>query len=627
MKAVTDTLLAEGVQLFSDAMEKLLTAVDTQSRQSGAARINRLTYSVPEPLAAAVHASLREWQAEGKVRRLWGLDASIWSGKGEDQWLGWLGITNGQLAHLQRLTDVTDAARSAGFAQVLLLGMGGSSLGPEVLKTTFGKIAGFPELHVLDSTDPAQVQAFETKVDLRHTLVIVSSKSGSTLEPNIFKQYFFDRIQRLVGAQEAGSRFIAITDPGSKMQQVAERDGFRRVFFGWPNIGGRYSVLSDFGLVPAAIMGVDVAKFLDRTEEMVCACMPSVPIEENPGVLLGTILGVAASQFGRDKMTIVSSPRIHDLGAWLEQLVAESTGKDGKGLIPVDRETLGAPDIYGRDRIFVYLRLMSAPDAAQDRSVAALERAGHPVVRIALDDAYDLGEEFFRWQFATAVAGSILGINPFDQPDVEASKIATRKLTDAYEKNGALPAETPIFTGEGITLFTDEKNAADLANMLNGNHSLEGYIGAHLSRLRPGDYCALLAYIEMNDAHEQVLQTMRHAVRDARHIATCLEFGPRFLHSTGQAYKGGPNTGVFLQITCDDAFDLAVPGQKYTFGVVKAAQARGDFEVLLERKRRALRAHLGADVGAHLGTLQAAFLSALRSYATSSAARPSLERG
>ena len=626
MQAVTDTLLAEGVQLFSDAFDKLLTAVDTQTRPSGAGRINRLTYSVPESLAAAVRASLTEWQVEGMVRRLWARDASIWSGKGEDQWLGWLGITNGQLAHLRRLRDVTDAARSAGFAHVLLLGMGGSSLGPEVLKMTFGKIDGFPELHVLDSTDPAQVRAFENNVDLKNTLVIVSSKSGSTLEPNIFKQYFFDRVQQLVGAKDAGSRFIAITDPGSKMQQVAERDGFRRVFFGWPNIGGRYSVLSDFGLVPAAIMGVDVAKFLDRTEEMVCACMPSVPIEENPGVLLGTILGVAASQFGRDKVTIVSSPGIHGLGAWLEQLVAESTGKDGKGLIPIDRETLGAPDIYGRDRIFVYLRLTSAPDAAQDRSVDVLERAGHPVVRIALDDPYDLGEEFFRWEFATAVAGSILGINPFDQPDVEASKIATRKLTDAYEKTGALPDETPIFTAEGITLFTDEKNAAELKTMVDGNHTLAGYLEAHLSRLRPGDYFALLAYIEMNEAHEKVLQAMRHGVRDARHIATCLEFGPRFLHSTGQAYKGGPNTGVFLQITCDDAFDLPVPNQKYTFGVVKAAQARGDFEVLVERKRRALRVHLGADVAAHLGTLHAAFASALRSRATSSPDLASLRR-
>jgi len=341
--------------------------------------------------------------------------------------------------------------------------------------------------------------------------------------------------------------------------------------------------------------------------------MPSVPVEENPGVVLGTILGVAASQFGRDKMTIVASPAIDDIGAWLEQLVAESTGKDGKGVIPIDREALGKPDVYGRDRIFVYLRLLSAPDTAQDASVDELERAGHPVVRIALDDPYDLGEEFFRWEFATAVAGSILGIHPFDQPDVEASKIATRRLTTEYEKRGALPAETPIFTGDGIELFADEKNAEVLAKMVNGTPTLAGYLKAHLNRIGEGDYFALLAYIAMNEAHEDVLQTMRQGVRDNRRVATCLEFGPRFLHSTGQAYKGGANTGVFLQITCDDAVDVPVPGRKYTFGVVKAAQARGDFEVLVERDRRALRAHLGADVAAHLGTLQAVFLAALRS--------------
>ena len=489
--------------------------------------------------------------------------------------------------------------------------MGGSSLCPEVMKMTFGKISGFPELHVLDSTDPAQVKAFENKIDLKNTFFIVSSKSGSTLEPNIFKQYFFDRVAQLVGLKEAGRRFLAITDPGSKMQQVAESDGFRNIFFGWSNIGGRYSALSDFGLVPAAVMGVDVAKFLDRTEEMVCACMPSVPVEENPGVILGTVLGVAAKQFGRDKVTIITSPGIYDLGAWLEQLVAESTGKEGKGLIPVDREALGKPDVYGRDRLFVYLRLRSAPDAAQDQSVEALEQTGQPVVRIAVDDPYDLGEEFFRWEIATAVAGSILGIHPFDQPDVEASKTATRKLTAEYEKTGSLPAETPIFAGEGIKLYTDEKNAAALKKAVNGHQTLAEYLKAHLNRLSAGDYFALLAYIEMNEAHERALQAMRQGVRDTKRVATCLEFGPRFLHSTGQAYKGGPNTGVFLQITCDDAVDLPVPGQKYTFGVVKAAQARGDFQVLLERNRRALRAHLGADVAAGLGTLQAAIMAAL----------------
>jgi transaldolase/glucose-6-phosphate isomerase len=545
------------------------------------------------------------------VRKLWGRDASLWTGKDEAQWLGWLGITNGQLAHIHRLTRITEVAKSAGFSHVLLLGMGGSSLCPEVMKTTFGKISGFPELHVLDSTDPAQVKAFENKIDLSSTLFIVSSKSGSTLEPNIFKQYFFDRVTGLVGRKEAGRRFIAITDPGSKMQQVAESDGFRHVFFGWPSIGGRYSALSDFGLVPAAIMGVDVAKFLDRTEEMVNACMPSVPVEENPGVVLGTILGLAAKRFGRDKMTIIASPAIYDVGAWLEQLVAESTGKEGKGLIPIDRERLGNAEIYGSDRLFVYLRLHSAPDETQDQAIAELERAGHSVVRIALDDPYDLGEEFFRWEIATAVAGSILGIHPFDQPDVEASKIATRKLTAEYENNGALPAETPFFSGEGINLYTDEKNAAALKEAIAGQQSLAGYLKAHLNRLGAGDYFALLAYVEMNEAHEQALQAMRHRVRDAKRIATCLEFGPRFLHSTGQAYKGGPNTGVFLQITCDDAADLPVPGQKYTFGVVKAAQARGDFQVLLERERRALRAHLGKDVAAGLTTLQAAIVAAL----------------
>jgi transaldolase/glucose-6-phosphate isomerase len=509
------------------------------------------------------------------------------------------------------LTDLADTARNAGLSHVVLLGMGGSSLGPHVLKTTFGTITGFPELHVLDSTDPAQVRTVENTVDLTNTLFIVSSKSGSTLEPNILKQYFFDRVRQLVGARAAGRRFVAITDPGSKLQQTAEADGFRHVFLGWPDIGGRYSVLSDFGLVPAAIMGVDVAKFLDRAEAMVCACMPSVPIRENPGVVLGAILGIAAGSFGRDKITILTSPGLRALGAWLEQLLAESTGKEGTGLIPIDREAAGPPDVYGDDRLFVYLRLSSGPDAAQDGAVAELGGAGHPVVRIAVDDPYDLGEEFFRWEIATAVAGSILGIHPFDQPDVEASKNATRKLTVEYERTGTLPAEVPLYAGEGITLFTDDANAAALRGALNGGPTLASYLAAHLDRLRAGDYFAVLAYVEMNERHEGALQAMRVAIRDATRVATCVEFGPRFLHSTGQLYKAGPNTGVFLQITCDDAADVAVPGQRYTFGTVKAAQARGDFQVLGERGRRVLRVHLGADVAAGLGALQRAMAAAL----------------
>jgi transaldolase/glucose-6-phosphate isomerase len=611
MEEVTDKLLADGVTIFADAFDKLIQAVGKYSQEPGKAKINRQTARLPDALAAAVRASLEEWGREGKVRRLWARDASLWTGTDEANWLGWLGITEDQHARFPHLKAIAEEVRKAGFTHVLLLGMGGSSLCPEVLKMTFGRVPGYPELHVLDSTDPAQVRAFEAKVDIPHTLFIVSSKSGGTLEPNIFKQYFFERVKQAVGEGEVGSRFIAITDPGSQMQHVAERDRFRHIFYGLASIGGRYSALSDFGLVPAAVMGVDVHKFLDRTEEMVHACAASVPVEENPGVVLGTVLGLAATRFGRDKVTIIASPGIRDVGGWLEQLLAESTGKDGRGLIPVDSEEPGPPAVYGGDRLFAYLRLEAAPDPAQDAAVAALEGAGHPVVRIAVDEVWDLGEEFFRWEIATAVAGSLLGINPFNQPDVEASKVATRKLTTEYEQKGALPKESPLFEEGGLRLFTDPRNAAALEPPAGTRPSLAGYLKAHLDRLRPGDYFALLAYLEMNEAHEHALSAIRLSVRDRKRVATCLGFGPRFLHSTGQAYKGGPNTGVFLQLTAEDAVDLPVPGQKYTFGVVKAAQARGDFQVLAERERRALRVHLGKDVAAGLATLTAAINRAL----------------
>jgi transaldolase/glucose-6-phosphate isomerase len=448
-------------------------------------------------------------------------------------------------------------------------------------------------------------------VDLARTVCIVASKSGSTLEPNIFKQYFFDRMQQTVGKDKAGEHFIAITDPGSKMQQVAERDRFRKIFFGVPSIGGRYSALSNFGMVPAAVMGLDIRKFLQQTNEMVQACKPEVPLDQNPGAVLGAILGTLGN-LGRNKVTIITSPGIHDLGAWLEQLIAESTGKNGKGLIPVDREALGSLEVYGSDRVFVHLWLADEPDTVQKQKLEALKSAGHPVVEIELADKYDLGQEFFRWEIATAVAGSILKINPFNQPDVEASKIVTRQLTEEYEKKGKLPEEAPLFDDGRIKLFTDERNAANLNKLAGSDRSLTGFLRAHLSQFNPGDYMALLAYIEMNSAHEDALQVMRHAVRDRKHVATCLGFGPRFLHSTGQAYKGGPNTGVFLQITCDDANDLPVPGQKYTFGIVKAAQARGDFQVLADRKRRALRVHLPKDVEAGLENLGHAVRNALK---------------
>ena len=610
MKAATDQLTEEGVKLFEEAFDKLLGAISAHDSAAPTAAVTRRSYQLPSGLDQSVKAAIEDWKANNKVQRLWARDASLWTNADEGDWLGWLGITEDQIGHLTQFKLLADEIRSAGYTHAVLLGMGGSSLCVEVMEKTFGRGAGAPKMHVLDSTDPAQIRDVESSIDIARTIFIVSSKSGSTLEPNIFKQYFYERVSQAVGAAQAGKQFIAVTDPGSKMQKVAEAGNFRHIFFGVPSIGGRYSALSNFGIVPAAVQGVDIGKFLDRTEEMVHACASVVPADQNPGVLLGAVLG-ECELAGRNKVTIFASPAISDLGAWLEQLLAESTGKQGKGLIPVDGESIGAPSVYGDDRIFAYVRLDSAPDPTQDSGVASLEKAGHPVVRIHVPDVYALGQEFFRWEIATAVAGSIFGINPFNQPDVEASKIETRKLTDQYEAAGSLPAESPFYSGQGVHLYSDPKNVAALKASAGSNPSLVDYLRAHLSRIHKGDYFALLAYINRNAAHQAALQTMRHAVRDNKHVATCLGFGPRFLHSTGQAYKGGPNSGVFLQITCDDAADLPVPGQKYTFGVVKAAQARGDFQVLADRDRRALRIHLGADVAAGLSQLNMALQKAL----------------
>jgi transaldolase / glucose-6-phosphate isomerase len=602
LQRVTEQLLTEGVQLFMNAFDQLLSAVEKKREAVLGNAINRLTYIMPQQVHAfAVQETLQNWQINGKIRRLWAQDTSLWTGADENLWLGWLGITDDQLAHLDYLKNLAQEVKDLNLSHILLLGMGGSSLCPEVMKLTFGKIEGFPELLILDSTDPAQIRSIESQIDLTKTLFIVSSKSGGTLEPNIFKQYFFDRVQQVLG-DEAGSRFIAITDPGSKMQQVAEASHFRQIFFGLPSIGGRYSALSNFGMVPAAAMGIDVARFLDSAEEMVHSCAPSVPAADNPGVVLGAILGSLANQ-GRDKVTLVTSPGISDLGAWLEQLLAESTGKEGKGIIPIDREPLGIPNVYGNDRLFVYIRLESSLDPMQEEAIAKIAKV-HPVVQINIHDPYQLGQEFFRWEMATAVASSVIGVHAFNQPDVEASKIATRELTEEYEKVGSFSSETPISNESGIQLFAESEYALTLVRSATYNQTLAGYLQAHLNQLRVGDYVALLAYVEMNDPHEAQLQAIRQMIRDRKQVATCLGFGPRFLHSTGQAYKGGSNSGVFLQITCDDAADLPVPGQNYTFGVVKEAQARGDFQVLVERDRRAVRIHLGADVQAGLATLQ-----------------------
>jgi len=567
---------------------------------------------LPAALRDAVRATLADWSANDnrKVRRLWAGDAALWTGGDENRWLGWLHTVDQQIEALPALEALAADVRAAGFEKALLLGMGGSSLGPEVLAETFGVQPGHPELFVLDSTDPAQVASFERAVGYERSVFIVSSKSGSTLEPNVLLAFFFARAVEALGAVEAGKRFIAVTDPGSKLEGEAKAKGFRHIVHGVPSIGGRFSALSPFGTVPAAVMGLDLRDFLARARAMTRACGPDFAAEQNPGVVLGAILGSAA-RAGRDKLTIVASPGVYDLGAWLEQLIAESTGKLGKAIIPVDLEPLGAPAAYGDDRLFVYVRLATDASAEQDAAVDALEAAGQPVVRLAMPSKADLGAEFFRWEIATAVAGAVMGIHPFDQPDVEASKIATRALTSAYEETGVLPSEAPAFVADGIALYTDAEQARALAAAAGSPATLEGWLRAHLTRLGPGDYAALLAYVERNAAHLDALAAMRRTVFERTGCATCVGFGPRFLHSTGQAYKGGPNTGVVLQITCDDAAEIAVPGQKYTFGVVKAAQARGDFQVLIERGRRALRVHLGADVAAGLERLDRAIAAAL----------------
>jgi transaldolase / glucose-6-phosphate isomerase len=601
---ITARLVEDGVRLFADAADGLYAAVQKKRRAVLGSKLNAMSWKLPKSLDDGVKAMLEDWRKEGKVRRLWAGDASLWTETDEAHWLGWLTIVDEQLKAAGHLDLFAADVKRAGFTDVLLLGMGGSSLGAEVLAQSLGPKPGFPRLQIVDTTDPAQIRRIEGSVDLTQTLFIVSSKSGSTLEPNVLKQYFLDRARAVLG-EAAATRFVAITDPGSSVEKTARAEGFRRVFHGMPTIGGRYSVLSDFGMVPAAALGIDTRSFLERAGEMVRSCAASSPPIENPGVILGAILGVAA-QHGHDKLTVIASPRIASLGAWLEQLLAESTGKLGRGIIPVDAEPIGVPAVYGDDRVFVYLRLGSGRDNEHEATVAALEASGQPVVRIAVSETMQLGQEFFRWEIATAVAGSILGINPFDQPDVETQKIKTRELTAAYEKSGTLPPETPLFSENGVAVFADLKNAGALDAT-----SLATVLKSHLMRVGDGDYVALLAYIDRNPAHIEALQRMRRMVRDRTRAATCLGFGPRFLHSTGQAYKGGPNSGVFVQITCENGAELAVPGHAYSFGVVKAAQAQGDFDVLAERGRRLVRVHLSGDVAAGLAALGRAVEQAL----------------
>lgn len=589
------TLSQEGILMFWDASDSLLTAVGKKRIALLGERLNGEAFDLPADLDGAVQERLAAAARAGWARRIWERDATLWTGKDEAQWQGWLAAAKGQQVDAEAIARLYGEVRAEGYRHAVLLGMGGSSLGPEVLAKTLGCVSGVT-LHVLDSTDPAQVEAVERAVDMAHTLFIVSSKSGSTLEPEVLAAYFFEASGRL------GKNFVAVTDPGSKLEKQAKEQGFRAIFHGDTTIGGRYSVLSVFGMVPLGIEGHDVAQFYADTQPMVRAAGPGSPPAINPGVRLGVVMG-EAFKLGRDKLTIFASPQVSSMGAWLEQLVAESTGKQGKGIVPVDAEPIGHPGIYGKDRLFAYLRVEGDDTADLDAKVDALIAAGHPVMRFTLARPCLIGQEFFRWEVATAIAGAVIGIDPFDQPDVEASKVKTRALTDEFDRTGQLAPETPQARDGQLSMFGD----ASLAM----SDDLQAVMKAHLSRLHDQDYAAVLAYIERNPAHEKVIEHMRLAIRDATRNATVGGFGPRFLHSTGQAYKGGPNTGVFLQITADPCHDLRIPGRDITFGAVIAAQARGDLGVLHERGRRYLRIHIGGgDVDAGLARISDAVRAA-----------------
>jgi glucose-6-phosphate isomerase len=518
--------------------------------------------------------------------------------------MGWLSSADRMMDHVDEIRRVAEGVGRSGIRHVVLLGMGGSSLCPDVLRQTFPRVKGYPELLVLDSTDPGAVRDIERAIRPERSLFIVASKSGTTTESQMFFQYFHDKVRRAVKPGNPGDHFIAITDPGTPLEELARAQLFRHCFLNPPDIGGRYSALSYFGMVPAAIIGLDIARLLDRGERMIQCTRPSLPIADCPPVALGAALG-ALSRQGRDKVTFVTAAQIATFGYWVEQLIAESTGKEGKGIVPVEGEALGPPSSYGSDRVFVHLKLRGRSAAPLERSLAGLQRAGHPVITIQLEDLYDLGTEFNRWEIATAAAGSIMKINPFDEPNVKESKDNTNRVLAAYRKDGRLPSPAPALTDQGIEAFGwiprhDGKAPADLRELL------AGLCGA----AKPGDYIALMAWLPMRPEIARRLAKLRQMLRARCRVATTLGFGPRFLHSTGQLHKGGAGNGLFVQITADKRTDVPIPGEPFTFGVLQAAQAAGDFESLSTRKLRAVRLHLGVQVEKDLDKLAAALAAA-----------------
>lgn len=609
MDEVTDTLLIDGAKLFVDAFDQLMGVISRKRAEVLGVKLDRVRYSLGA-MQSQVDEVLQGVQKDNLIRRIWAKDPTVWHQDTKAQKiirnaLGWLTISQEQLPQIARLQAVAKDIKEAGFQHILLLGMGGSSLCPEVLRMTYGVIDGYPELHVLDSTVPSQVRSFEQHVDLSKTLCVVASKSGSTTEPLVFQKYFFERMRQVVG-EKAGDHFVAITDPGSLLEGVATKLKFRHILPGVPEIGGRYSALSNFGIVPAALMGLNIEQFLHQAERMRHSCEASVPATDNPGAVLGVVLG-ALAKAGRDKLTVVTSPALWDLGAWLEQLVAESTGKEGKGIIPVEGESLGAPEVYSSDRVFVYLRYEQGVDPDQEARVTALEQAGHPVIRIDIADLINLGQEFFLWEMATAVAGAMLGINAFDQPNVQESKDYTKAHLETFTKEGRLTESSPLVVDGEVQIFVDKAND----QVLQGTSTLDDLVAAHITRLQAGDYFAMNVYVERTDAVHAIFDRIRSKIRETKQVATTLGYGPRFLHSTGQLHKGGPNSGVFIQITCDDAEDLVIPDEPYSFGTLKAAQALGDLQSLTAKGRRVIRLHIGSDVINGLTRLEQAIEASL----------------
>ncbi|HKP87127.1 MAG TPA: bifunctional transaldolase/phosoglucose isomerase [Blastocatellia bacterium] len=596
---VTQQLQDEGVQAFEESFRNLMGSISSKQAAITSGILERQTASLGS-YADAVKKTVEQADKEDWMRRAWRKDAGLWKDDEEHQKiirnaLGWVTVVDQLVEHADELSAFSQRVRNDGFTDAMLLGMGGSSLCPEVFRRTFGQIPDFPTLHVLDSTDPATVKSFEERVDLPHTMFIVASKSGTTTEPLMFYKYFFNRMREIKG-DGAGENFTAITDPGTLMEAMAKGDNFRRIFLNPPDIGGRYSALSFFGMVPAALQGFDFKALLDRAERVMHACAPAVPTADNPAVRLGAILGTLANN-GRDKLTLSTSADISSLGLWIEQLIAESTGKEGRGIIPIAGEKLGAPSAYGADRLFVHISV-GPVDADTDGKLRALEAAGHPVVRRTLTDTLDLGEEFYVWEMATAVAGKILGINPFDQPNVQESKDNTKRLLEEFKKNGALPAQELGAEGRGLKVFCEAETREAL-----GQLPLDEFIIAHLKRAGAGDYVALLDYIQETPEHDDLIQAIRTRLRDALRVATTTGYGPRFLHSTGQLHKGGPPSGVFMQVTADNQVDVPLPNEPFTFGILKQAQALGDYQSLASRHRRAVRVHLGKDATAGLQAL------------------------